>query len=428
VHLEAPPVGDDEFAGLLDPLLTLSPTVPVGVAVSGGPDSTALCLLADHWARARGGGILAFTVDHGLRAGSTAEALSVLRRLGERGIPGRLLTWRAPPERAGQTAAREARYRLLGDACRTAGIADLLLGHSADDQVETVLMRIAHGTGLEGLAGISAVRRLAWGRVLRPLLGIPKSRLIATCAAFGVPFATDPANSDPRHERSRWRAMRPALDRAGWTAERLGAIAASAGRIRAATDRMADCLIAASATIHPTGYAVLDRGTFAAAWQPVATAALLYLVGGVGGSRRPLSHPSVETLVATIASDRSVAATLGRCRIAAGGGAVRICRETRNLPQARPVAAGERLAWDERFAIEVPADGPGGLVLAPTGQAAATFRPKGLPAAAWQVLPALWRDGKVAFLPSAAATGAMPSFPVRFRPGRPIVDSGFFVV
>ncbi|MGE0725158.1 MAG: tRNA lysidine(34) synthetase TilS, partial [Alphaproteobacteria bacterium] len=125
----------------------------LAVAVSGGPDSLALTLLADGWARARGGAVLALTVDHGLRPEAAAEAATVAAWLGARGIAHATLEWSGPrPMAAIQAAARAARLDLLAAACREAGILHLLLAHHRQDQAETASLRGARGSGTDGRA------------------------------------------------------------------------------------------------------------------------------------------------------------------------------------------------------------------------------------------------------------------------------------
>ena len=144
----------------------------LAVAVSGGADSLALCLFADRWVRARGGRLVALTVDHGLRPGSRQECATLARWLGGRGIEHDILTWKGAKPAAGiQAAAREARYSLLHEACRERGILHLLLAHHAADQAETVLLRAGAGSGFDGLAAMPAVSGLEAPRRLRPLLG-----------------------------------------------------------------------------------------------------------------------------------------------------------------------------------------------------------------------------------------------------------------
>ena len=133
----------------------------VAVAVSGGPDSMALMLLADRWARTHGGQAWGLTVDHGLRRESADEARTVASWLGARAIPHETLCWVGPKPTGGiQEVAREARYRLLTAWCRDHFCLHLLTAHHLEDQIETHLIRRHAGSGVDGLAGMSAVREL----------------------------------------------------------------------------------------------------------------------------------------------------------------------------------------------------------------------------------------------------------------------------
>lgn len=180
------------------------------VAVSGGADSLALLLLAH---AALGNRCVAATVDHGLRAAAADEAAYVARLCAERRIAHAVLA--APlPARAGGTAnvsarARALRYRLLEAHADAIGAAAIATAHHADDQVETIAMRLNRGAGLAGLAGV----RARSGRVVRPLLAWRRAELAAIVADCGVTAVADPSNSDDRYDRAR---LRKALTGADW--------------------------------------------------------------------------------------------------------------------------------------------------------------------------------------------------------------------
>ncbi|HZV17380.1 MAG TPA: tRNA lysidine(34) synthetase TilS [Sphingobium sp.] len=170
----------------------------IGIAVSGGPDSMALLASAQ---TAWPGQVEAATVDHGLRADARAEAEMVARWCVKHGVPHRILTIEGGLAGNLQAAARSARYQLL-DAWRLErGLAWLMTGHQADDQIETILLRLNRGAGVGGLASVRARR----GRLLRPLLGERRATLRAYCASHGVPFVDDPSNGDDRFDRVRLR-------------------------------------------------------------------------------------------------------------------------------------------------------------------------------------------------------------------------------
>jgi tRNA(Ile)-lysidine synthase len=208
----------------------------LAVAVSGGPDSVALLLLAAaRWP----GRVTALTVDHRLRPEAADEAATVVRQCRAAGIPAETLVWDADKPGTGlPAAARAARYRLLGDRCRRAGVGLLLTAHHADDQAETLLMRLARGSG-GGLAGIRARRPLGPGVTLvRPLLRVTKRDLVAIAAASEWPIADDPGNRDARQDRIRARRL---LAATAWLpAGQLAEAAAHAAEAEDALDWMAE--------------------------------------------------------------------------------------------------------------------------------------------------------------------------------------------
>ncbi|MDY0242779.1 MAG: tRNA lysidine(34) synthetase TilS, partial [Rhodospirillaceae bacterium] len=192
------PIGDAEFSSWMDRLGPFERLPVVAVACSGGADSLALTILADAWARSRGGQAIALTVDHGLRADSAAEAATVGRWLAAREIPHHVLRWEgAKPGTGIQAAARRARYALLEDWCRQEGLLHLLLAHHRDDQAETLLMHLARGSGVDGLAGMAPITETRALRLLRPMLDAPHARLEATLAARGLVWVEDPSNRNP---------------------------------------------------------------------------------------------------------------------------------------------------------------------------------------------------------------------------------------
>ncbi len=182
----------------------------LGIAVSGGPDSLALLLLAS---AAFPGEVAAATVDHRLRPESAGEAGFVAELCARLGLPHIVLTADIAVAGNLQSAARALRYRLLARWAAEAGIALLLTGHHADDQAETLLMRLDRGAGLSGLAAIRAATGIAGLAVARPLLGWRRAELAAIVAAAGLVPVADPSNDDDRFDRAR---LRKRLAAAGW--------------------------------------------------------------------------------------------------------------------------------------------------------------------------------------------------------------------
>ncbi len=230
--LASTPITDAEADALF---ASLAREPALVLAVSGGPDSTALLWLAARWRKRlrRGPKLIAVTVDHGLRKESAREALAVKRLATKLEVEHRTLRWTgAKPKTGIQEAARDARYRLLAKAANKAGAQHIVTAHTQDDQAETVLFRIMRGSGLSGLRGMMVIsslpdsaKRTTRPSIARPFLSIPKSRLLATLAAANVPFATDPSNRDPRFTRPRLRELLPPLAAEGLTAARLALLA-----------------------------------------------------------------------------------------------------------------------------------------------------------------------------------------------------------
>ena len=171
----APVVHGLDAAALFAPL---EPFATIGLAVSGGPDSLALMLLAAGWAEAHGKQVIVYTVDHGLRPEAPAECEMVEREAARLGLTCRTLAWVGDKPQTGvQAAARLARYRLIGAAMRKDGAEILVTAHHIDDQAETILMRLAHGSGISGLAGMALFGEVEGVRLCR---AAPSCR---TCAS-----------------------------------------------------------------------------------------------------------------------------------------------------------------------------------------------------------------------------------------------------
>src|SRR3989475_9806863 len=184
------------------------------LAVSGGPDSLALMWLAARWRRAlsRGPQLLAVTIDHGLRPEAAREARDVKRLARILDLPHRTMRWSgAKPKTGLPAAARMARYRLLMKAAQASGATHIFTAHTRDDQAETLLMRMLRGSGIAGLAAMARESERDGLWLARPLLDVPKSRLIATLGKAGINFADDPTNRDTAFTRPRLRALLPTL-------------------------------------------------------------------------------------------------------------------------------------------------------------------------------------------------------------------------
>ena len=435
------------FDALMAPLGPFEPAPRIAVAVSGGPDSLALCLLADRWARARGGRAFGLTVDHGLRPESGTEAAQVRRWLAARGITHRTLHWPgARPVTGLQEQARAARLALLTGWCRRACVLHLLLGHQREDQAETALQRLTRGSGIDGLAAMAPVRLAlepAGGgvRLLRPLLPVSRAALIATLARWHQPWIDDPTNRDTRHARPRLAAALARLGAEGLSVSRLAKAAARAAEDRAALDQLCTDLLAACTRPSPAGFVILDLSVLRRAPHALAMRAMGCVVTTVSGSAYPPRQERLERLVHRLLGDDVKAATLGGCRVVPQrDGRVVVCREPSAASEICPLAPGESTLWDHRFVVSLELSAAAGPYvvrrLGTDGLAQAramalssgmSLTTDGIPAPARPSLPALFDlDGPLA-APHLGFRRASPQyeagaaeFSVSFRPTRPL--------
>ncbi|MBR0874323.1 tRNA lysidine(34) synthetase TilS [Bradyrhizobium tropiciagri] len=313
------------FAGLASaPALVL--------AVSGGPDSVALLWLAVRWRRAlsRGPQLVAVTVDHGLRAESAREARDVKRLAQSLDLPHRTLRWTGPKPRTGlPAAAREARYRLLARAARRHGATHILTAHTRDDQAETLLMRLLRGSGIAGLSAMTRETDREGVRLMRPLLDVAKTQLIATLQKARIDFADDPTNRDPAFTRPRLRALMPALAEEGADARNLARLAARLARANAAVEVLADGAEHYLALKDESGAnAGIDAALFTAMPEEIRLRLLKRAIDRAG-HEGPAELGKVETLLAAL--DRALEERGGRLKqtlagavISASGGRIRV--------------------------------------------------------------------------------------------------------
>ncbi|MFZ5789726.1 MAG: tRNA lysidine(34) synthetase TilS [Pseudomonadota bacterium] len=416
----------------------------IAVAVSGGSDSLALALLAAGWAGARGGRAIALTVDHGLRPDASAEAQQVKRWLALRGMAQVTLRWRGPkPETGLQAAARAARYALLADWCRRHAVLHLLLAHQADDLAETFLIRLAHGSGLDGLAAMPAIAELEGVRLLRPLLGVPRARLAATLMARRQPWFEDPSNANPTFERARLRAALPQLELAGIRSQTAAATARALGRARARFDDDVASLLA-RLRLEPEGWARVPAALLAEAPRPLALKALARLLMTIGGRDYPAGGESLERLLDWIAKGGSRGRTLGGCRLLRRRAELLVLSEMADPRIAHVGARPGRWIWNQRFLVTVTGSARRGWSLAPLGEAglgalAAALgekeaRPRQIAGPVAAGLPAL-RDARGRLVaapllglrqPRAAAGPRLAE--IRWQPRQPLVTARFAVV
>ncbi len=363
----------------------------IGVAVSGGGDSMALLDLLRRWGDAE---LFVASVDHGLRAEAAQEIALVSDYAARHGMRHDVLSWEWDGKGNLQASARDGRRDVLRAWATQRGITHVALGHTADDQAETFLMRLARGSGVDGLAGMAEERRegdLTW---LRPLLGVRRDALRAHLRASGLVWADDPSNDDPRFDRVKARQVMDALAPLGLTVDRLVQTAYHMAREKAVLSDAAASAKAALARVEG-GDVVLDRDGFSA--LPEATA-LRILADGLCFVSGETYRPRFKALQAAIADARDTA--LHGCLILWGRDHVRMTREWRAVSEHQTEADA---VWDGRWRLsgpssegcEVAALGEEGLRMCPD------WRDTGLPRRGLLASPAVWQGERLIAAPLA---------------------------
>jgi tRNA(Ile)-lysidine synthase len=426
-----PPLDDAPLSSLFE---ALSGRRGVALAVSGGSDSVALLHLFARWrdANTRAGvatpPAVVVTVDHRLRREAAAEAEVVAALAHSHGLSHAILVWSGDKPAADlQAVAREARYRLIGDFARTHGLDTVVTAHTRDDQAETLLMRLSHGSGLAGLAAMRPQRALGDGIVLlRPLLAVGRDVLRATLTTAGLSWSEDPSNADLRFARPRLRALAGSLAEAGLTATALGSAARRLARADAAIEAAVDALAATAVERHAGGFTAVDPAAIARAPEEVALRTLGRTVGEIGGEPYGPRLERLERLYGDLlehvgALDHGVAleprgapehrGARGRFRRTLGGAVLELSGERlwvhreagrRGLPSL-PLAPGGTLAWDGRFHAALSPAARSGVTIAALGQGARAFvgpSSERWPAAALATVPAAFADGAVVAVPA----------------------------
>ncbi len=331
----------------------------------------ALFHLVASWCAAHGyapEAVTVLTVDHGLRAEAAHEAERVGAWTRRRGHPHVVLRYTGhAPDRNVQAAARAARFALIAEWCAAHGIRDVVLAHHQDDQAETFLLRLARGSGVDGLG---AMRPATWRwdareagavmplRLLRPLLVFPKARLVATLRDAGQEWIEDPSNGDVRYARARLRRLMPLLAAEGMTPRRLAATARRMAQARAALETAADALADRAACFDPAGFCRFDPAPLRDAPAEIGLRALVGVLRTVGGARYAPRLERTEALYRALVTGRlDGGRTLAGCRIVpdpSAPGAVVLARETRaGPPLPMPLSAGQRGVWDGRFIVSL---------------------------------------------------------------------------
>lgn len=391
----------------------------VALAVSGGADSMCLALML-----AGRTGTVALTVDHGLRPEAASEALWVAGQMAALGLEHHILNWKheVKPEKNIQALAREARYRLLTAWCREHDIEFLLTAHHMDDQAETVLLRLARGSGVHGLSAMAKSRRLTGNLTLvRPFLTYKKMTLIAALEAKGQSWIEDPSNHSESFERVKARRLLAARPLEGLDTDKLAETATRLRLTREAIDFYEQEWLSGAVQFFESGYALLDCSRLNAAPREVVLRGLTSVLRFASGSNYGARFEKLERLLAALTGEDFKGQTLNGARFTAmGRGHVIVTRELAAAENGTILPSPD--IWDGRYEVEF-SDCADGIEIRPLGEAGLVELKKtmesseftgakgDMPRVAAVVLPALFQQDRLIAVPHLAYSVSSAELP-----------------
>jgi tRNA(Ile)-lysidine synthase len=380
----------------------------VALAVSGGADSVALMLMVRNWLNQRSSGpqITIITVDHRLRDAAASEAEWVKRTAQQLGFQHETLVWNSAKPHAGlQAEARRARYDLLTAFCRATSIPAIATAHTSNDQAETFIMRLARGSGLDGLSAMAEISRRDGIDILRPLLTMSRQWIEAFLLAQRQPWLDDPSNDDDRYERARIRRQLKEVQSLGLSPARLVLSAKRLRRARDALELVTLTFLQAKVSLDEAGFAKLRLPDLFDLHEDIALRALVRMILAVGGGST-VRLSKIETYYQMMRGSPGNA-TLGGCRLIKKDEGLTIMREIGRMGALSQAAIqpGQTLLWDGRFKITYVGQNTKAAILRPLGidgmqaikAAAGYFGP--VPRLAAMTLPSLWNDSELCYAP-----------------------------
>ncbi|MDS9466485.1 tRNA lysidine(34) synthetase TilS [Paracoccus sp. MBLB3053] len=382
----------------------------IGIALSGGGDSTALMHLAHRWAGGRQ--LFAATVDHGLRPEAAQEAHEAHQAASRLGIPHATLLWRRDTKAGNlMAAARDARLRLLSGWARRNDLEAVLLGHTIDDQAETILMRLARGSGVDGMAGMAEIRGAFGMRWVRPMLGVSRSELRDWLMGQGIGWIEDPSNENDDYDRVR---IRKAIGLLDLPARQLAQSAANMAMARdALQDFAAQIAKGANAAL---GSLQLSLTSFRRAPLEIRRRLLVAGLRFVSGADYPPRREAI--LHALVALNTAPRITLDGVIVEPRGDLLRFIREpaaAARADEALPDEAGAAI-WDERWRVSGLLPGQVVRALGHGPLPELNWRASGLGRDEAAATPGIWRGDSLVAAPLLKAHRQIGVTPLRELP------------
>ncbi len=402
------------------------------LAVSGGADSLSLMVLCHEWVQRNRLPVHIFvaSVDHRLRPESADECAYVARLAAERGLPHQTLVWEGEKSHSNvQGLAREARYRLLTDHARSIDCRHIAIAHHQDDQAETLIMRLLRGSGVTGLAAMRPVQPFGAVTLLRPLLGFPKARLVASLDARSIGWVEDPSNRSPGYLRTRVRSMLPMFAAEGCDSARLAATARRLQRAEDALDGMAQDFYRRFVSAGPGHSLYLPLAAFQILPEEIRLRLLRAMLGFVAGPSYPPREEKLMTLDEALCQkpeqrpgcSRETGLpgkrTVGGCCFEAIGDLLWVYREPGRALQALPLSVDEDVNWLGLYGVRISSDCAPDVRTDPSARP--VLRPLGAEGRLWLVKEGYAFCAEAFGVPSVPK-GALEALPSVWSVGRPV--------
>lgn len=441
------PLPASEFSEIMNHIGYFETAPTLAVAVSGGADSMALLHLAGKWVKTRKGRVIALTVNHNLRLEAAGEAAQVKKWCESQAIEQHILCWQPPSPVLSsiQENARSARYQLMTRWCRKNNTLHLLTAHHLDDQVETMFFRLARGSGLEGLSSMPAQTVIDGVRLLRPLLTVPKSRLLATLKSENQQWLEDPSNHNPLYTRVNIRQQLAQTHNEPNLKRRTGTAVEKLGKFRNLLENKLAIQLTNSISIFPQGYAIINLQVFNEFDDEMTFKALSALIRTISGSGHPPRTHKLQQLNSLIKGRQL------KKKYSIGGllfetikeDNIIIYREYKATQEAIIIEPGIATFWDRRFVIKISSSAKNAIPLkvAPLGSKGLAEVRKNArhllknmpPDRVIRTFPSLWSLEELISVPHISyineknkVLSTMPD--IQFHPAKPLADSCFSVM
>ena len=386
---------------------------PIALAVSGGPDSTAMMQIAAFSKKINNSNITVIVVDHGLRKESKNEAKIVSQNAKLLGFKFKILKWDGvKPKTRIQEIARKKRYKLITSWCKKKGIEKLFLAHHLDDQVETFIMRLGKGSGVDGLAVMNFVTETYSLKLVRPFLEITKNRLIKILDISNLKWISDPTNFNTNYKRSRIRKILPILSEEGINSKQIGLVIK---RMRAAKDALNNqtgiLLEKYLSNVDNVAY-FLDKNLLEEATEKEILLRILEKIFmNISGSIYPPRRNKLENILSWIIDDNNVTAkTLAGVVVRKRKSEFIFYREPEDCYKSvniRPLTS-RYSCWDDRFFLkanksnnlQVKALGDIGIKILKEERVLKRQGLQNVPLSAWKTVPAVWSKKRLISVPT----------------------------